>query len=382
MNTFHGDRLKKARLYRGLTVEELAEKINVSKQTISQYENEKIIPSFEKILALINTLSFPYEYFYQEDDTKIELKSVYFRSLLKTSKKHRTEQCIKIEHLASIYSFLSDYINFPKLNLPQNLEYSSPIEAARFIRDFWGLGEEPITNLINVIEANGLIVTTFPTSTDEIDAFSQLVKINGEDVYLIVLSSNKKAAVRSNFDIAHELGHILLHEWSEDIESLSREQFRQREKEANQFAAEFLLPREYFLKNIIKDYASNINYYVNIKEKWHVSIAAMIHRACDLDIINQNQYQYMMRIMQKKGWRKKEPLDEKIVNHKPSLLIDAVRLLLDNNVFTTSDFVAQLSNKGLAMEASEIENLLNLPKEMLSLFEEKVIQFPSIKLKQ
>ena len=67
--------------------------------------------------------------------------------------------------------------------------------------------------------------------------------------YLIAYSNNKTSAARIHFDIAHELGHICLHEWSEDIEELSKEEFKRREREANDFAAAFLLPEETFRKD-------------------------------------------------------------------------------------------------------------------------------------
>ena len=105
MKQFNGNRLKNARLYRGLTVEELGEKIEVSKQTVSQYENGRIVPPFEKILSLSKELGFPYEYFIQSDSLNVKSRSTYFRSLLKTNKKYRIEQSVKMEHLAVIYSF-------------------------------------------------------------------------------------------------------------------------------------------------------------------------------------------------------------------------------------------------------------------------------------
>jgi Zn-dependent peptidase ImmA (M78 family) len=42
------------------------------------------------------------------------------------------------------------------------------------------------------------------------------------------------------------LGHILLHEWSEDIETLSKDEFKERESQAHAFASAFLLPKEAF----------------------------------------------------------------------------------------------------------------------------------------
>lgn len=369
MKQFNGNRLKSARLYRGLTVEELAAKVDITKQTVSQYENEKITPAFDKILALSKELSFPYEYFVQPDAVKIQSGSTYFRSLLKTNKKYRVEQVVKMEHLAKIFSILKEYIEFPELNLPILKSFNSPTEAAYSLRNFWHLGEEPILDMVKILEKNGIIVTMFNTSTDDIDAFSHLVDIDGDEIYLVALSKNKDTAVRTHFDIAHELGHIILHEWSEDVESLTREQFKEREKEANEFASAFLLPEEPYSADASL-YPNNLDYYVQLKKKWKVSIGAMLYRSCDLGLITHNQYQYMIRIMQKKKWRTNEPLDNILKTTEPSLLNDAIDILLVNNVFTPSEFIKELSDEGIPMRNDEVELLLNLPKDTLKPFDQ------------
>ena len=51
VSAFNGERLKKARVYRGLTVAELADKAQCLRQTISMYENGKRLPSFEVLEA-------------------------------------------------------------------------------------------------------------------------------------------------------------------------------------------------------------------------------------------------------------------------------------------------------------------------------------------
>ena len=88
MKSFNGNRLKTARQYRGLTVEELAQKINVSKQAVSQYETGRIedVP-FQRIFSISNVLNFPYQYFVQDDIPSLKTGATYFRSLMKTSKK-------------------------------------------------------------------------------------------------------------------------------------------------------------------------------------------------------------------------------------------------------------------------------------------------------
>jgi len=383
MKSFNGNRLKTARQYRGLTVEELSQKINVSKQAVSQYETGKIedVP-FQKILAISGALNFPYRYFAQEDISNIKTGATYFRSLMKTSKKYRLAQEIKMEHIATIYSLLNEYVTFPQLNLPGWIgEITSPAEAAKELRNYWGLGDKPIDNIMRTVEQNGIIVTTFATDTDDIDAFSQYIDMNDSDVYIIALSSNKESAARINFDIAHELGHIMLHEWSEDEEVLTREEFKAKEKEANEFAAAFLLPETSFAKEVSLD-PQKLDYYVQLKRRWKVSVAAMHYRSYDLGIITQGQYQYMMRVMQNKGWRKSEPLDNTIKAANPSLFSDAVDLLLVNNVFTSKEFVDELGDMGLAMNPDELETLLNLQKGTLLTQKTEPVQMVMLKSKK
>ena len=380
MKSFNGNRLKTARQYRGLTVEELAQKINVSKQAVSQYETGRIedVP-FQRIFSISSVLNFPYRYFAQDDIPSLKTGATYFRSLMKTSKKYRLAQEIKMEHIAVIYSYLSEYVDFPSLNIPSLEEKAyTPTEAAKALRDYWGLGDKPIENLMHTVEQNGIIVTTFTTETDDIDAFSQYVGLDDSDLFIIALSNNKESAARINFDIAHELGHIMLHEWSEDEEVLTREEFKQKEKEANEFAAAFLLPKETFTQDVILD-PQRLDFYIQLKRKWKVSIAAMLYRSCDLGLISQGQYQYMIRVMQNKGWRKNEPLDKTMKATQPSLLANAVGLLLDNNVFTPKEFVDELGNMGMAMNPDELEILLNLQKGTLISNNESPTQIVSLK---
>jgi len=375
---FNGDRLKSARIYRGLNVAELAEKLNLQRQTVSMYENDKSKPSVENIKKMSKELKFPVSFFLETDLLKIKEGSTYFRSLLTTSKKYRNQQIQKIHLLGQIYAFLEEYIDFRPLRLP-NVENLSIEDAALELRSCWDLEEKPVENIVYLAEQNGLLVTSFESEQDNIDAFSQLIDINNEAKYLIGFSLNKGTAARIHFDIAHEIGHILLHEWSEDIETLSKDEFIERENEAHSFASAFLLPKDAFLRDI-STYADNIPYYIELKKKWKVSISAMIRRSYNLRIIDYNTYQRLMRTMQKKGIRKEEPLDKILITAKPSLLKTAVQMLLNEGVFTPKEFVNELANQyGLSILPSEIELLLDLPKDTLKI--DNVIPFHSLNLK-
>ena len=103
MNTqFNGDRLKKARIYRGLIVADLAERVGCQRQTLSMYEISKSQPTDKTtVVRLAQALDFPIKYFY-EPSSAIASGTVYFRSLLTTNKKYRSEQIVKMDYLSQI----------------------------------------------------------------------------------------------------------------------------------------------------------------------------------------------------------------------------------------------------------------------------------------
>lgn len=381
MNTqFNGDRLKKARIYRGLTVAELAERVGCQRQTLSMYEIAKSQPTDKNVVKrLSEALDFPIEYFY-EKPTAYTSSTVYFRSLLTTNKKYRNEQIVKMDFLSQVYSLLQDYVAFPEyeaLDLPED---TPPEKVAYALREAWGLGQGPVDNLISVVEQHGILVTSFSTSTDDVDAFSQFVATADVPTYLIAYSNNKTSASRIHFDIAHELGHICMHDWSDDIENLTKEEFKDREREANEFAAAFLLPEQTFRRDAASG-PHTITYYKQLKKKWKVSIAAMIRRAEKLGVISMEEYQALIRTMQRRGQRKEEPLDDVLITATPALLKTSVMMLLQENVFTPREFMDELSCVyGLSINATEVEYLLDLPTGTLAA--SKIIDFSTLQIKR
>lgn len=367
IKSFNGKRLKTARTLKEMSILELAELLGVQRQTVSYYESGKISdPEFSKVQKMSQILNFPIDFFLECDNDHVKTApSTYFRSLLTTNKKYRYEQEIKINFVSKIYAYLSEYILFPPINLP-DVQYMNDIEEiALKLRECWNLGYGPIDNLIFHAEQNGLILTSFSTSTNDIDAFSQKITVDNDERYIIAISQNKNTAARLHFDVAHELGHIMLHDWEDDIENLAPADFRAREQEANDFASAFLLPKDTFIKEI-GNYADELNYYIELKKKWKVSIAAMIRRAKNLDLLTYDKYQSLMRQMQKKGIRKCEPLDDILITAQPSLLKTAVEMLLNDNVLTAQEILDELSSEyNLSLYSEDIEALLGLSKGTL-----------------
>lgn len=365
---FNGDRLKSARIYRGKTISQIAEEIDVTKQAISQFEKGKSNPGFETLIKLTQNLGFPKEYFYEYDSENTKIGNTFFRAQASITKKEEYAYSEKIMIFSKLYKFVEEYINFPKLNIPElveDIESNEEIEQlALNLRQYWGIGDKPIVNLVNLMEKNGFKITSFSTNSSKVDAFTQPQQNSfGEIEYFIALGNDKNSAARRHFDLAHELGHIMLHYWAEDTSSLSKDEYKLIENQANEFASAFLLPRSSFLKDLI--YPTNLDFYVELKKKWRVSIGAMMVRAYKLNVISYNQYQYMIKQASKKGWRIKEPLDDELKLPKPVLIKKAIEMLIENNVFTKRKLVEEINNSSISINRNEIEFLLGLDIDYL-----------------
>ena len=184
---------------------------------------------------------------------------------------------------------------------------------------------------------------------------------------------------RIYFDMAHELAHILMHPWSEELDFLSKDEFNLRERQANMFASAFLLPSESFAKDISL-YPTDFDYYFHLKKKWKCSVAAMLYRAHELKIISSNQFQYMMRRYSKNGWRNGEKDDIPYYLNE-NIFQGAIDLLFDANVFTPNTFMKELKNYGIILYPSEIEELLHLRQGTLDIKDDypKIISLTTIK---
>jgi Zn-dependent peptidase ImmA (M78 family)/DNA-binding XRE family transcriptional regulator len=374
---FNMARLKAARKYRGKTITDLADDIEVSKQAISQFENGLAVPQFETLMKITSKLGFPREYFFEEDDLEIVLGNTYFRASSKMTKKEESAQKERTKIVGKLYHFLNDYIEFPQLNLPKFNKELSIEEIAMQLREYWGLGEDPITDMIYILEKNGIVVTSMPTNSENIDAFTQQQNINGEKRFVVVLGNDRGSATRRQFSAAHELGHLVLHDGFIDLEDLSKEEIRNMENEAHAFAAAFLLPRSTFTKDVVL-YPTDLNYYKQLKKKWRTSISAMLVRANHLEILSYTSYQALMKKMSRLGWRTEEPLDNTLIMSKPTVLKRAVDILLDNDILDERQIIKELANMKLSLPREEVEILLSLdegrlePKEI----DMKVIEMP------
>ena len=240
------EKLKEARLARGYTVTALAEKIGISKQTISKYELGQSSPSSETMIKYCNFLNFDINFFmFNNEDSNNNYGTIFFRSLKSAESQVREEIKIRIKWTNYIYQYINEFIEFPKLNLPdfeekslENLDLYKIEDIADKLREYWNIGKGPINNLSVLLEQNGIILCNSNINNVKVDACSEVIN----DTAIFFIRTNDISACRLRFDLAHELGHLILHSEITKEELENKEILDRIEKEANMFASAFLLP--------------------------------------------------------------------------------------------------------------------------------------------
>lgn len=358
-SSFNGARLKVARQYNTLTIGEVAEKIGVSTQAISQFENNKTEPKTENLFQIVNLLGFPKEFYFEEDRADIKVGTTYFRSMASTSKKEQKSQIEKVKLLGIIYNCIEKFINFPKFNL-RCTSILDLEKLAQEVREQWELGDGPIPNIIDVMERNGVIISSTFEENDKIDAYSQ-VWMMGRDAVPLVVLGHEKNFFRQQFNAAHELGHIIT-DGVYDIEEMSKLDYRNMENQMNYFAGALLIPKEKYLSDLCSRRKTDYQFYLELKRKYKVSAAALVVRANQLGAINANQYQYIMKQRSMRGYIKEEPYDKEISAFKPRYLKQAMKMIVHDNKISGDEFMDEL---GISLSKSMVEKLLGLDEGYL-----------------
>ncbi len=191
------------------------------------------------------------------------------------------------------------------------------------MRAFWNLGDGPIVNVARVMENNGAIVLRHPLDADTLDALSGWAQPEG--LPYVLLNSDKNCSVRSRLDLAHELGHIVLHRSVTETSLKKSELFALIESQAFRFGAAFLLPEEPFLSDL---YSISLDALKVLKRKWKVSIAMMIERLKHLNVIDADQHKRLRINYVGRKWTREEPFDDEILIEEPSVVSSAFRMMV------------------------------------------------------
>ncbi len=301
----YGSRIKQARELSGLTQKALALKIGVSQSTIARIEVEHLAPTRQLLEMIAGETNVRPGFFERPPFGDFSFGSLLYRARVALTAVERDKAYqfarLSVEQLQR----MAEQLELPKMVLPKPTEDAK--QDARMARVTFGIpSDQPLFNLVNVLERHGIIVIALPFSLEKMDAFSTWVVLD-EERPVIALSAGKPGD-RLRFNVAHELGHIVRHRGLRGPSASA-------EHEADEFAAELLMP-EAALRSVIPDQLT-LTYAARLKPRWGVSLQAIVRKAYDAGIINNRRYRYLFEQIGRLGYRLREPSSLDIPVEKP-----------------------------------------------------------------
>jgi Zn-dependent peptidase ImmA (M78 family)/DNA-binding XRE family transcriptional regulator len=287
----NASRFRLARARRGLTKVELARRAEMSTRALFDIESGLTKPTDETISTLADRLRFPERFFFRGDVVTPTPEAASFRSLRSMSATIRDSALAAGAIAFELSEWIERRFELTKPALP-DLQGFEPEAAAHALRAHWKIGERPIGNMIHFLESIGVRVFSL-VEDRRVDAFSLW---HGETPFVFL--NTMKSAEHSRMDAAHELGHLVLHRhgipWGRNIE-----------REAQLFAAAFLMPRATML-TMPKISMPTLQHLIQLKKPWGVSAAALAHRLHELNLVTDWGYRGLCIDLAKFG-RTREP---------------------------------------------------------------------------
>jgi Zn-dependent peptidase ImmA (M78 family)/transcriptional regulator with XRE-family HTH domain len=332
-DNFNPEMLILARESRGLTQNELAGQLSVFQGTVSKLEAGMLQPSEDLLRLMADRLKYS-EHFFQQTDRVYGLNSTVFF--------HRKRQSVPDKVMRRLHAQMNiTRMRVRRMLRSVDLEHGNRFQEirpeehkgdvvtiARMVRSNWLLPPGPVRNVTKTIEDAGGFVIKMDFGIRQADAVSEWV--DGSPPIFLVNSNADISGDRYRLTLAHEVAHIFMH----------RDFDPNMETEANQFMAEFLMPRRE-----IKSALFNLNMakLAELKRYWKVSMQALVHRAYELKTITENQRRYLyINITKRTGSRIHEPLESEMPIEQPGLFNRLVQIHLGKLGYSTTQFAKML----------------------------------------
>ncbi|MXZ35188.1 MAG: ImmA/IrrE family metallo-endopeptidase [Acidobacteria bacterium] len=302
-----GQRLKISRTASGLSLRGLENEIanRVTAQAIGKYERNESMPSSSVLIALADALDVSVDYLVGDPDMVFE--AVEFRKKKIKSRREEAQVEAKVLHLLERYLLVEESLGLRIIEWHRPREAPYPVisdvfeadRAAQDLRDYWDLGNDPIPNLVELLEEQGIKVLAVDLTN--IDGLTARVSGGGKGSVPVIVVNRKDWRERQRFTLAHELGYLAM-----DVAAKLDE-----EKAARCFAGAFLMPANALWQKIGK-HRKFIGWseLFELKQLFGVSVQAVAYRCRELGIFSEALFRRLFNDFGRFGWRRspsKEP---------------------------------------------------------------------------
>lgn len=297
-------RLQLAREAQGLKKVDLAREVGISAAAVSQFEHGAARPALGTLTRMSLVLDVPASFFTERPPLvqAAQTSEPFFRSLRSTPQVQRTKAQARAVLVRETVASLERDVRMPAVSLPRELFVAEDADRdniesmAAEARRALGVPAGPVANVVRLMESAGVAVSRLCVADERVSAFSQWV----DSRPVVMLSSDKDDAARSRFDAAHELGHLLLHPEPESGNAFL-------ERQADAFAASFLMPGAEIVRELPRRFS--LARFLELKQVWGVSIAALLYRARTLGVMTESAYRRSVISMSAEFGRRYEPGD-------------------------------------------------------------------------
>ncbi len=338
---FIATRLREARDARGIpTLTSLASIVGVDTSAVSRWEAGATVPAAEKVLEIARALNVRPSYFFRPHFNHGDAP-VFLRSLASARKRDLARQRARLRWLQEVAQVIQHYVSLPPLDLPAavaELDHrqlrDEDIEGiAADLRSHWRLGNQPIGDVVEVVERAGFVVGRDEMGTTALDGLCNWSALDGRP-YLL-LADDKMSFFRRQMDAAHEMAHAVLHRHVNEAQL--RQDFDLIEAQAFRLASAFLMPADSFA---LAARSPTLSGLLILKDRWRVSVKAMIRRCRDLDLIVSDEAVQLYKYYSAKGWNREEPMDRAVPVSQPRLLAKALTMVVDTRTRSKADLLA------------------------------------------
>jgi Zn-dependent peptidase ImmA (M78 family)/transcriptional regulator with XRE-family HTH domain len=299
-------RIKQARLAAAFSLDECVQRLakrgfSITKPALSQYENGKRVPHASTLHELAALFSVPSVWLVGAQDG-FSITWYAYRAQARLGKRRREEieafAALQAEKNASIWRLFSENCT---TDFPPRHKIATVAEAesvAGQLRKRWNLGSDALESVTQILETHGAMVVHYdglPTAC--FDGLSALIC----GTWPLMIVNSTVSIDRLRFDLAHELGHILM-----DTSALGDE--KHEEAAAHRFASSLLMPPSLLKRELgAKRSTVVLSELLVLKQKYGISVGALLFALRDQGMITEATYTGLQKQMSARGWRKNEP---------------------------------------------------------------------------